>query len=216
MTDRLVRAASSALAGRSSRRGMLVRVALVASAVSVGPLRYLLRPQSAEAVITCGDCGGGAACCDGWTTFCCTLTGSNSCPSYAYIGGWWKCTDYRGGGLCHREGVRYYIDCNRRPGHSCPHGCSCTHNDCGDRATCCNVFRYGQCNTQVKGVTEVVCRVVACVNPCTIYPGECSCTEMVSNDTCSHHATCLDHAKPPTPSPSTPPYKGLGVGGGAL
>jgi hypothetical protein len=212
VTERLVNAASSVLARRTSRRGLLARVALVASAASVGPLRYFLRPQSAEAVITCSDCGGGAACCDGWTTFCCTLIGTNTCPAYTFIGGWWKCTDYRGSGLCHSEGVRYYIDCNRLPGRHCPHGCSCTNGKCHNRATCCNVFRYGQCNTQVKQVTEVVCRVVSCVNPCRLYPDKCSCTEMISNATCSHQADCLN-VVPPPPSP---PYTGLGSGGGRL
>ena len=212
MTDRLVRAAGSALARRSSRRGMLMRVAVFATAAAAGPLRYLLRPGTAEAVITCRDCSGGAPCCDGWTTFCCTLSGSNTCPSYTFIGGWWKCTDYRGHGLCHNVGVRYYIDCNRLPGHSCPHGCSCTGGSCAERATCCNVFRYGQCNTQVNQVTEVVCRVVSCVNPCRLYPAQCSCTEMVSNATCTHESGCLD-AQPP---PQSPPYHGLGTGGGAL
>jgi hypothetical protein len=212
VTDRLVSFASAALARRTSRRGFLARVAVVASAASVGPLRYLLRPGSAEAVITCRDCGGSAACCDGWTTFCCSLTGQNTCPSYTFIGGWWKCTDFHGKGLCHSEGVRYYLDCNRRPGASCPHGCSCANGDCDNRATCCNIFRYGQCNTHVAQVTQVVCRVITCVNPCRLFPAQCSCTEMVDNATCSHHAPCLT-APPP---PATPPYTGLGSGGGAL
>ncbi len=212
MTDRLVSAASR-LAGRGSRRSFLVRVAVVASAVAVGPLRYLLRPQSAEAVIRCANCGGGAACCDGWTTFCCTLSGHNTCPSYTFIGGWWKCTDYRGGGLCDAEGVRYYVDCNRNPGAHCPHGCSCGNGKCHNRSTCCNVFRYGQCNTHVRDVTEVVCRVVTCANPCRVYPGQCSCSEFVENATCTHNSPCLNLAPAP---PASPPYQGLSTGGGNL
>jgi hypothetical protein len=211
VTDRLVTFASRRLARTSSRRGFLVRLTLVASAVSVGPLRYLLRPQSAEAVIRCGSCGSSAGCCDGWTTFCCTLSGQNTCPAYTFIGGWWKCTDYTGGGLCDAEGVRYYIDCNRRPGDACPHGCSCANGSCDSRSTCCNVFRYGQCNTQVAQTTEVVCRVITCVNPCRLYPGECSCTELVDNLTCAHQSPCLN-----APPPPAPPYTGLGTGGGRL
>ena len=70
MTDRLVSAASRLLERRTSRRGMLVRVAIGGSALAVAPLRYLLRPGSAEAVITCRNCRPGARCCDGWTEFC--------------------------------------------------------------------------------------------------------------------------------------------------
>ena len=39
------------------------------SAVVLAPLRYLLQPGTAYAVV-CGDCGGGA-CCDGYSEFCC-------------------------------------------------------------------------------------------------------------------------------------------------
>jgi hypothetical protein len=158
VTDRLVTAASRLLSRRTSRGGFLTRVAVAGSAVAVGPLRYLLRPTSALGIVTCADCGPGAACCDGWTAFCCTIAGSNSCPSYTFIGGWWKCTDYVGSNLCSVEGVRYYIDCNRLPARSCPAGCSCANGECDHRHTCCNVFRYGQCNTQVGTITEVVCR----------------------------------------------------------
>jgi hypothetical protein len=106
------------------------------------------------------------------------------------MGGWWKCTDYRGSGACSREGIRYYVDCNRTPGASCPHGCHCTFDDCSQRRTCCNVFRYGQCNTEVAGVTEVVCRVVKCESPSKLYVN-CGSTLMVENAVCSHEASCL-------------------------
>ena len=97
MTDRLVATASRLLSRRTSRRGMLVRIAIGGSAIAVGPLRYLLRPGTAMAVITCRDCHSGALCCDGWTEFCCTINGgSNTCPPYTFMGGWWKCTNYTG------------------------------------------------------------------------------------------------------------------------
>jgi len=211
VTDRLVATASRLLERRTSRRGILVRVAIGGSALAVAPLRYLLRPGSAEAVITCRDCRPGALCCDGWTEFCCTITGgSNTCPPYTFMGGWWKCTNYRGTKLCHSEGVRYYIDCNRLPSQRCPHGCSCADGLCRHRSTCCNVFRYGQCNTQVGKVTEVVCRMITCQNPGRLFPGQCSRHVLVDDRTCGHEAACLIKGA------AAPSYTGLRAGGGAL
>jgi hypothetical protein len=211
VTERVAGAASRLLERRTSRRGVLVKAAVAGSALAVGPLRYLLRPGSALAVVTCRTCGGGR-CCDGWTEFCCVINGGvNACPPYSYMAGWWKCTSYRGRQLCKTSGVRYYIDCNRKPGSSCPGGCRCANGSCANRSTCCNVFRYGQCNTQVPGVTEVVCRVVKCENPCRLYPGTCNCTTLVDDRTCSHEAPCLSSEGPPPPPP---PYTGLYGGGG--
>jgi len=191
VTDLLVRKAGEALERRSSRRGFLVRLALAGSALTVAPLRYLLRPESAWAVVTCRGCSGGSRCCDGWTTFCCTINdGLNTCPAYSFIGGWWKCTSYTGTRMCGDSNVRYYIDCNRIPGMRCPSGCHCANGSCHNRSTCCNVFRYGQCNTHVAGVTEVVCRVIKCVNPCELYDF-CGCTTKIDNLTCAHEAACL-------------------------
>ena len=45
---------------------------------------------------------------------------------------------------------------------SCGTGSSAT---CDQRRVCCNAFRYGQCNTQVKCSGGVHCRVVSCVAP---------------------------------------------------
>jgi hypothetical protein len=179
---------------RTSRRRFLARTALAGSALAVAPLRFLLRPVSAHDVVTCADCSSGDLCCDGWTEFCCKVGSSNSCPDYTYMGGWWKCTDYQGGGLCSAEGVRYYIDCNRSPTSSCPSGCHCTNNNCGNRSTCCNVFRYGQCNTEIIGVTEVVCRMVTCEKPSTLFVN-CDGTLFIDDLTCSHEAGCLDLAE---------------------
>ncbi len=191
MVDRLVGTAVSALDRESSRRSFLSRVALFGSAFAVAPLRYLLRPETAQAVVTCGDCAPRNLCCDGWTTFCCTINdGVNACPPYSFIAGWWKCTSYKGSRLCADEGVRYYIDCNRKPRHKCPSGCQCANGKCKNRKTCCINFRYGQCNTDVAATNEVVCRVVMCVNPCSVY-SFCDCTEKVSNETCRHEAACF-------------------------
>lgn len=191
MVDRLVELTSGALERKTTRHGFLSRAALVGSAFAVAPLRFLIRPESAHAVVTCAGCSGGSKCCGGWTEFCCTINGGvNACPPYAYVAGWWKCTSYKGSRLCADEGVRYYIDCNRRPGQRCPGGCRCANNECGNWKTCCNTFRYGQCNTDQAGVTEVVCRVIMCVNPCSVY-AFCDCTPKLNDATCGHEASCL-------------------------
>ena len=72
VTDRLVEKAGAALEGRTSRRGLLARAALVGSALSVSPLRYLLRPTTAWGVISPGGCSHGL-CNDGYTAFCCEI-----------------------------------------------------------------------------------------------------------------------------------------------
>jgi hypothetical protein len=177
----------------TSRRGFLARIALVGSALSVAPLRYLLRPESAWAVIRPGDCSSGSRCQDGWTEFCCSINhGHNACPSWSYIGGWWKCTNYKGNNLCGDEKVRYYIDCNVKPGESAPNGCHCAKGTCSERRVACNVFRYGQCNTQISGRTAVGCRVVVCTNPAHIPGFNCNRTYMQENAVCSQDAGCLD------------------------
>jgi hypothetical protein len=180
-----------ALARRFSRRTFLQRFATAASAAAVAPVAFATRPIPARTLISCSNCSQGARCCDGWTTFCCVINGGrNSCPNDTYMGGWWKCTNYTGEGACHAEKVRYYLDCNRTPGFSCPGGCHCANNNCGNRSTCCNHFRYGQCNTEILGVTEVVCRVVTCVNPSDLFVN-CNSTLHIDNATCSHEADCL-------------------------
>ncbi len=181
---------------RSSRRGFLVRTAVVGSALTVAPLRFLLRPQTALAtIVRPGHCAGGL-CSDGWTEFCCAINdGKNMCPPYSFVGGWWKCTDYRGHRLCAEEGVRYYIDCNRTPGHTLPGGCHCANGDCANRHVGCNVFRYGQCNTQIGALTEVVCRVVVCEHPAKIPEFNCNATYKEDNRTCGHEAPCLAAAE---------------------
>ena len=192
MSERLVRAAASMLERRVSRRGILVRLATGGSALAVAPLRYLLRPLSAEGVISCADCSSGSLCCDGWTAFCCTVnpSGGNYCPTNTFEGGWWKCTNYRGTQLCDDQNVRYYIDCNLRPGQTCAGGCHCAGNSCGHRSTCCNVFRYGQCHTEVPEVTPIVCRLIKCRNPCELWPA-CNCSYKQDDNTCAHEEGCL-------------------------
>jgi hypothetical protein len=192
VSARLVSAASALAERRVSRRGLLSRMALGGSALVVAPLRYLLRPGTAWAVLRPEDCRPGTRCADGYTAFCCQIQhGANQCPPHSYVAGWWKCTDYKGRGLCGAQGFRYYIDCNRRPGEAFPGGCRCAGGTCGQRRVSCNRFRYGQCNTQVAGKTEVVCRVVVCSHPATVSGFNCNRTLKVDDRTCTHSAGCL-------------------------
>jgi hypothetical protein len=189
---RLVDASAHALEGRFSRRSALARVAVAGSAMTVAPLRYLLYPGTALGVVVPGSCGNGL-CTDGYTAFCCEINqGVNGCPTGTFIGGWWMCTDYRGHQLCAGTGVRYYIDCNALPGHPFPGGCRCADGSCDKRRIACNVFRYGQCNTQVRGTTAVVCRVITCENPGRNPEFNCSTAVMVDDAVCGHEAGCLE------------------------
>lgn len=191
-SDRLVDSSARFLAQRVSRRDALVRVAITGSALAVAPLRYLLYPVTALAAIVPGDCSSGL-CTDGYTAFCCEINqGVNSCPEGTFAGGWWKCTDYRGRRLCSEQGVRYYVDCNRIPGTHFPGGCHCANNSCANRRVACNVFRYGQCNPQVHGVTEVVCRMIVCENPASIPQLNCNASLAVDDAVCGHDVPCLE------------------------
>jgi hypothetical protein len=187
----LAERAAELLGRRSSRRTALSRAALAGAAFAVAPIRYLVRPGTAWAVIGPGGCGSGL-CTDGYSAFCCQIQGGfNRCPENTYVAGWWKCTSYNGPGICHAAGVRYYVDCNRMPDHVFPGGCQCANGSCNERRVDCNQFRYGQCNTQIAGTTEVVCRLVVCQNPSTLTGFNCNDTLAVDNSVCGHQAGCL-------------------------
>jgi hypothetical protein len=189
--ERLAAAVGRLLERRVSRRRALSRAALAGSAFAVAPVRYLIRPGTAWAVIRPEDCNQGR-CTDGYTAFCCEIEhGRNTCPAGTYIAGWWKCTAYTGRGLCADGGVRYYLDCNRIPGQVFLGGCQCALGDCSRRRVDCNHFRYGQCNAQVGGKTEVVCRLVICRHPASVPGINCNATQKVDNRTCMHEADCL-------------------------
>jgi hypothetical protein len=191
LSERVATGVGRLLERRSSRRGVLARTALAGSAMAIAPVSYLVRPGTAWARLAPGACAKGL-CTDGYTAFCCEIEqGRNTCPPNSYVAGWWKCTDYRGGGICSPEGVRYYLDCNRTPGEVFPGGCQCAQGKCSHRRVDCNQFRYGQCNTQVHGTTEVVCRLVICQNPATVKGLNCNATEMIDDRTCAHEAGCL-------------------------
>jgi Methylamine utilisation protein MauE len=192
MAVRLAESSARAVEGRFSRRSALIRLAVAGSALTTAPLRYLLYPGTALGVVLPSDCKNGL-CTDGYTAFCCEINqGLNTCPTGTFIGGWWKCTDYKGHQLCQDSGVRYYVDCNSLPGQPFPGGCRCANGSCDHRKQNCNVFRYGQCNTHIKGTTPVVCRVITCENPGHISGFGCSSALMVDDATCGHEAGCLE------------------------
>jgi hypothetical protein len=204
LTVRVVDRFGRALGGAGlTRRRFLGRAAIVASALTVNPLQYVLRPVPAYASV----CGDGASCGSGWTAFCCTVNnGANTCPTGSYVAGWWKID---ASPFC-RDAPRYIIDCNRSPGASC--SCRCADDPCDGRRVCCNVFRYGQCNTQIGGVTEVVCRVVTCAPPWEWDPA-CSRTVRTDNRTVTHNSRCLPGRYP---SHIEIRYQDLGMTGSVL
>ena len=53
------------LARRTSRRGALSKAAVAGAAFAVAPVRYLIRPGTAWAVISPQDCPSGSKCTDG-------------------------------------------------------------------------------------------------------------------------------------------------------
>lgn len=201
VVDRLARV----LERKLDRRGFLARTALGGAALSVAPVDFTLRPIDAYAQICrCNgfNCDCGAACCDGYTEFCCTLYGLNRCPPGSVVAGWWKVD---GSSFCGGSS-RYYMDCNATCGNcgctaggvcagSCSGtGCGCTFGDCNLRRAGCVQFRYGQCNQQVSCVGPIICRLVSCIPPWEI---DASCTRTVAVDegTRFHDAACLHVAQ---------------------
>jgi uncharacterized protein with LGFP repeats len=185
------------------RRGFLYRAAITGTAIAVNPFDFAFKPGTAYASV----CGQGASCSSGWTAFCCTINnGANMCPPGSYVAGWWRIDD---SSFC-RGSARYIIDCNRRPGSSC--NCRCASGTCDQRRVCCNNFRYGQCNQQIAGVTEVVCRVVTCTAPWRWDPS-CTRTVRVDNRTATHSAPCLPGTNP---SHIDIKYQDLGMTGAAV
>ena len=179
-----------------SRRSLLLGATVAATALATKPKEYVLRPVPAYATI----CGPGNTASSGWTVFCCTINnGVNACPPGSFAAGWWKAADSSWCGA----GYRYIVDCNASCS-KCTSGCSdgicdsrCWSCSCGSGSTatcdqrrvCCNAFRYGQCNTQVRCSGGVHCRVVSCVAPYRWT--NCTTTTLVDNRTSEHSAPCL-------------------------
>lgn len=200
MSQRLVDAASKALAARTSRRGFFRRAAIVGSAMVTAPAAYALRPVTAyQALVLPADCPPGSQCRGGWTEFCCVTTGVNTCPPGSVIAGWWRAegSNYCGGSS------RYYMDCNEADCGDCGCGasgtcgnecvdcdCHCMHDNCNLWKECCTRFRYGQCNNQIECVGPIVCRVVTCVPPWE-WDSTCTRTDARSDVTRFHDSACL-------------------------
>jgi len=203
IAQRAVDRATSWLGRRTSRRGFLVKAGLLGTALAVDPKGYVLRPGTAYAAV----CGPGASSTSGWTVFCATINaGANACPPGSIAAGWWKAD---GASLCGGK-ARYIIDCNATcatcttPGaragicsSSC-WSCSCQSGlpgTCDQRKVCCNAFRYGQCNQDVRQIGGVHCRVVSCRPPWGFE--ECSTASATDNRTRDHNSDRLPQAYTP-------------------
>jgi hypothetical protein len=212
LSQRAVAKASAWLSARTSRRGFLTRSAVVGSALTVNGFAYLVKPQTAYASV----CGPGSTCSSGWTVFCATINkGVNACPPGSIAAGWWKAD---GASLCGGR-ARYIIDCNAtcsrcttgsgRAGicsSSC-WSCRCTcgpSGQCDNRRVCCNGFRYGQCNTDIRQVGGVHCRVVSCIPPWTF--ARCNTSPATDNRTRDHNSSAL----PTAWTPITAAYYSMG------
>jgi S-layer family protein len=206
VSRRVVSVLSRVIDHRASRRGFLSRSAMGATALAVAPAAFALRPTTAHAAICAcagSECDCGASCCDGYTDFCCQVTGQNLCPPNTLVAGWWKAD---GSGFCDVDGKRrprYYLDCNLICDDEC--GCggsgvcasSCTSarcrclDGCDSRAVECTRFRYGQCNQDVECVGPIACRIVTCVVPWQWDPTCQDGPNLTDNQTRFHDRACL-------------------------
>ena len=145
--QKLVSTAMTVLEHRTSRRGLLARIAIGASAMAVAPIRFLVRPESAWA-ITCSSCSPSSTCCSQTTScFCCTITGSNNCPTNTHRCGWWFCS---GNGIT-------YIDCCGNCGSA-----FCCSGSCGNRQGCRNGREYTNCGCAMSSCSCVTQNVIHC------------------------------------------------------
>ena len=208
MGPRLIDRSGTTIAKRTSRRNFITKSALAGTALVTVPTAYVLKPGTAYAAICrCNnqDCDCSAGCCDGYTEFCCTMTGENTCPTDTVPAGWWKVD---GSSFCTSTGVpgpRYYLDCNAIPSGPCGAGgvtretdmcdCSCADGKCGNRKACCTAFRYGQCNQSIACLGPIVCRVVTCTPPWRFDP-TCTTATATDNNTRFHHRPCLERPTP--------------------
>jgi hypothetical protein len=215
--------------GGIGRRSFLARMTMGATALAVAPGRYLLQPGTAYAAIcTCSgqSCDCGSLCCDGYTEFCCTMFGPNTCPSGTVPAGWWKAD---GSGICDTAAgpqPRYYLDCNIIECGDCgcgPNGvcsgscqgpdtdfrCGCALGDCNNRKASCTQFRYGQCNQQIACLGPIVCRVVTCTPP-WVWDPACTTTSATDNNTRFHNRPCLGSGPLPAGIPVAGDWTGSG------
>lgn len=179
LADSFTQQAASTLERTISRRGLLVRMTVVGSALTISPLRYLLRPGSAWAGNSgCTTCTSGICFTSPNSTFCCSINGSNTCPSGTHPCGWWRCcipTTY-----C-MSGYRYFVDCCN-PNCGSPH---CENGYCDSRVTCC--FPAQWTDNCAEGYGTVECRAVLCVNPSKVY--DCYSSPVHTESTCCQGST---------------------------
>lgn len=164
---------------RTGRRSFLAGLAVSGSALALEPWGFLVRDAAAYDVV----CGAENECGDGWTAFCCTVGGTNSCPPGSFPAGWWKADN---SGFCCGS-ARYYIDCNASCGSNWK--CRCASGTCDRRRVACNQFRYGQCHLEIGCYGPVVCRVVTCQPPWQ-WDSSCTTTSRTDNRTATHSAPC--------------------------
>lgn len=196
------------------RRGFMQRFTMGAAALLMAPKVFALEPVSAYAAIcSCSgqSCNCGSLCCDGYTEFCCTMYGANTCPSGTVPAGWWKAD---GAGVCDDETgakPRYYLDCNIDDCGTCGCGsrgvcsggcqtdsdysCGCGDDNCNNRKSSCTQFRYGQCNADISCLGPIVCRVVTCTPP-WIWDNSCTTASATDNNTRFHNRPCLTEPIP--------------------
>jgi hypothetical protein len=221
----IVERSSRFLERHLSRRSFLVRGTFAATALAVTPKRYVLEPGTAYDAFCgepqCGNpnCGCGSTCCQGFSTFCCTINGGyNYCPDGSIVGGWWAAAD---SSLC-GYGTRYYLDCNgvchcdtgcgnyySNGGTFCDFGCDgldcrCQGGNCNNWVESCFQFRYGQCNTDVGCTGRIICRIVSCVEPWKL-DFDCGSSYMWDSGTAEMNAPCNTSVPkaPPPPCDST-------------
>jgi len=187
MSERIVERLSTGWRIGSSRRSFLSGAAVVGTALASNPWRYITQPMTAYASV----CGDGAACNEGWSAFCCTITGANQCPPGSFVAGWWKADQ---SGFCCGS-ARYYVDCNASCGSDWT--CHCASGTCDQRRVACNQFRYGQCHQEIACYGPVVCRVVTCTPP-WVFDDSCTATSLTDNRTVTHSAPCLPGNCPST------------------
>jgi hypothetical protein len=165
---------------RTSRRGLLVRLTVLGSALTLGPVRYLLYPETALAACSgCANpcpsaCGGSCACTSTCcsspnSTFCCTKYGSNVCPGGSDLCGSWSCGNTS----------LKMMDCCY-PQSTCG-SCRCEGGNCGNRRTCCFSQEWTNCGGN-SGVID--CRITRLNNSC--FP----CSSPMNVPTCTSVPSC--------------------------
>ena len=184
---------------------------MTATALSVAPVDFVLRPGTAYAADLSVRARSGlrlpSLCCDGYTQFCCTINnGVNACPPGTFAGGWWKADGSiycAGTALLHRlhgrvprlrVRWRQLLPVVRRP------TCECALGSCGNRHVGCAEFRYGQCHQEIGCSGRISCRVVSCTPP-WLMDSTCTTVAQTDDSTANHFAPCQNGTQEETVTP---------------